>query len=161
MKLDKFAWAIEGLVPVIIPALLFFVMGFNTLSFYVAFSGSIAFTQLFSSIVKASDLYPNLTCLKRVDNILRITIMVIVASIFIFKGNLYLLFWIILNIIFISWIGRLFFLGRFRYTLCSLYSRSLNFIFIFSHTHLVPSDLNLQFINPFSTTSSLTHSIIS
>ena len=154
MKLDQFAWAIEGLVPVIIPTLLFFIMGFNALSFCVAFAGSIAFTQLFSSIVKASALYPNLACLKRVDNVLRISILVIVLSVFIFKGNLYLLLWIVLNIIIISLIGRLFILGRFRFTLCSLYSRALNFIFIFSHTHLVPIDLNLQFINPFSTITS-------
>lgn len=154
MIIDKIAWLIEGVIPLLIPGVLLFLTQSSDILFFISFAGSIAFAQLLPQYLSFCDLLINKKGFRnifRLDNIIRILILIsaLIYTIYI-VGSFLIFVWILVNLLFLNILAKLKNLGRLRYTITSIYSRILNFTFLLSHTHIVGGKSYLLYINGFT-----------
>jgi hypothetical protein len=131
---DKIGWIIEGLVPLIIPGIIFIWLDSLIFINFVGFVGSIAFVQLLPGFVNicSKDRSETYKLFYRIDNVFRLALFCGSLLYFLLEGYSYIFIWISVVLLIFSIISQFSMIGRLRVTTASLFGRTINYIYILS-----------------------------
>ena len=134
LLLDKIGWITEGIVPLIIPGIIFILIDSLTFINFVGFIGSIAFVQLLPSFVNicSKDRRETYKLFHRIDNVLRLTLFCGSLFYFLFQGYFQTFIWLCVVLFIFFIISQVVVIGRLRVTTASLFGRTINYIYILS-----------------------------